>query len=338
MRRHPHAGSGQVTRSGDRCDTALSPASTFKIPHALVALETGVVTAGTVEKWDGTRHPDQPSWDRDHTVLSAMRPSVLWFFQRIAPRIGAERMHEWLQKLDYGNADTSGPIREYWVNGRLRISPDAQLQFLQRFYAGELPISARHVAAVRGALEQQPGTQQNARGVHTLEVPWPAGMSLNAKTGASTIANGESVSWLVGRRLRTRVTYLRARFSAIAAASTRSMARARRCACSRSGRSCNSLLDGGDERGVGREAARAPFGHLLLTDPHRQLASAADFQRGVEPGFFLDERRHTGGARQVVSDFAVANANRLHVCSISAAFAELKFRATWIARYAARHG
>ena len=70
-----NAGSGQVTKTGDRCDTALSPASTFKIPHALVALETGMVTADTVEKWDGTRHPDQPSWDRDHTVLSAMRPS-----------------------------------------------------------------------------------------------------------------------------------------------------------------------------------------------------------------------------------------------------------------------
>ena len=71
-----NAGSGEVTRTGDRCGTALSPASTFKIPHAPVALATGVVTADTVEKWDGTRHPEQPSWDRDHTVLSAMRPGV----------------------------------------------------------------------------------------------------------------------------------------------------------------------------------------------------------------------------------------------------------------------
>lgn len=194
-----NAGTGQVTRTGDRCDTALSPASTFKIPHALVALETGVITTETVEQWDGTRHPAQPSWDRDHTVLSAMRPSVLWVFQRIAPRIGAERMHQWLQKIDYGNADTSGPIREYWVNGRLRISPEAQVKFLRRFYAGELPVSAGHVAAVRGALEQQPGTQQNARGVHKLEGRWRAGTSLNAKTGASTLESGESVSWLVGQ-------------------------------------------------------------------------------------------------------------------------------------------
>jgi beta-lactamase class D len=194
-----NGGTGETTRVGDRCETRLSPASTFKIPHALVALETGVVTAATVEKWDGTKHPAQPLWDRDHTVLSAMRPSVLWFFQRIAPRVGAERMRGWLQQFDYGNAESSGPITQYWVNGTLRVSPEEQVRFLRRFYAGDLPVSAGHIAAVRGSLEQQPGTVQNARGVHRLDAVWPAGAALNSKTGASTIANGESVSWLVGR-------------------------------------------------------------------------------------------------------------------------------------------
>lgn len=190
---------GTTDRRGAACETRLSPASTFKIPHALVALETGVVTAATVEKWDGTPHPAQPSWDRDHTVLSAMKPSVVWFFQRIAPRIGAERMHAWLQMNEYGNADTSGPVTEYWLNGRLRISPDEQVRFLRRFYSDELPIAAAHLAAVRGALEQKPGTVENARGITVLDAAWPAGTTLNAKTGATTIADGQGVSWLVGR-------------------------------------------------------------------------------------------------------------------------------------------
>jgi beta-lactamase class D len=42
----------------------LSPASTYKIPHALIGLETGVITEDTVEKWDGVRHPDQPKGTR----------------------------------------------------------------------------------------------------------------------------------------------------------------------------------------------------------------------------------------------------------------------------------
>lgn len=199
---------GTTARSGGSCETRLSPASTFKIPHALVALETGAIATTTVEKWDGTPHSSQPSWDRDHTVLSSMRPSVVWFFQRIAPRIGGERMHEWLQKSEYGNADTSGPVTEYWLNGHLRISPDEQIRFLRRFYSGQLPISAAHVAAVRGAIDQKPGTVENARGVKVLDVAWPAGATLNSKTGATTIASGESVSWLVGRFTKDGRSYI----------------------------------------------------------------------------------------------------------------------------------
>ena len=181
------------------CATRLSPASTYKIPHALIGLETGVITASTVYKWDGVKHPQQPKWNQDHTVLSAMKPSVVWFFQRMAPQIGAPGAHDWLQKLSYGNADTSGEITQYWLNGRLRISPDEQLSFLQKFYAGTLPISNTYVDQLKGAMEQGRGTIENARGVVQLNGEWREGVSLNSKTGATTIASGESVSWLVGQ-------------------------------------------------------------------------------------------------------------------------------------------
>ena len=180
------------------CDTQLSPASTYKIPHALIGLETGVITTTTMEKWDGVKRPDQPKWNLDHTVLSSMKPSVLWFFQRMAPRIGAARAREWLERFQYGNADTSGAIERYWVNGTLRVSPNEQLAFLRKFYDGELPVSKEHVDAVIGAMAQAPGTVENARGVHKLDAQWKDGIALNSKTGASTTAK-ESVSWLVGQ-------------------------------------------------------------------------------------------------------------------------------------------
>jgi len=181
------------------CATRLSPASTYKIPHALIGLETGVITTSTVEKWDGVKHPEQPKWNLDHTVLSAMKPSVLWFFQRMAPKIGAARAHEWLQRFSYGNADTSGDITLYWVNGTLRISPDEQLAFLKRFYDGTLPVSKTYIDQLQGAMEQAPGTVENARGIEKLDAEWRDGISLNSKTGATTIQSGLSVSWLVGR-------------------------------------------------------------------------------------------------------------------------------------------
>jgi len=178
------------------CSIRLSPASTFKIPHALVALETGVVRIDSVERWDGVSHPQQPEWNHDHTVITALRPSVLWFFQRIAPRIGAERMKVWLDRLEYGNRDDSGPISEYWINGRLRISPREQVAFLRRFYRADLPVAAAHLRAVRDGLEQKPGTVQNATGVHHLPGDWSKA-TLNSKTGATTTAD-HRVSWLVG--------------------------------------------------------------------------------------------------------------------------------------------
>ena len=184
--------------SAAECATRLSPASTYKIPHALIGLETGVITTATVEQWDGVRHPQQPKWNQDHTVLTSMKPSVLWFFQRMAPRIGAGRAREWLQRFQYGNADTSGAITLYWVNHQLQISPDEQLAFLRRFYAGDLPVSKTHLEAVKGAIQQVPGTVENARGVHQLAARWRDGITLNSKTGA-TMTAGAAVSWLVGQ-------------------------------------------------------------------------------------------------------------------------------------------
>ena len=178
------------------CATRLSPASTYKIPHALIALETGAVTLDSIEKWDGTRHARQQKWNRDHTVISALRPSVLWLFQRIAPRIGAERAAAWLDKFDYGNTNVTGPIALYWVDGSLAISPIEQVAFLRRFYQGALPVQRQYIEGVRGGLEQQPGTVENSLGVHKLEGHW-ARTRLNAKTGATTTRDYR-VSWLVG--------------------------------------------------------------------------------------------------------------------------------------------
>ena len=187
---------GTAPRQLGNCDVRLSPASTYKIPHALIALETGVVTTDAVENWDGTRYERQVKWNRDHTVISALRPSVLWLFQRIAPRIGAENAAAWLEKFEYGNRNASGPMTRSWVDGSLTISPLEQLRFLRRFYQNALPVERRHSDRVREGLEQDRGTVENSLGLHTLEGNWSRAR-LNAKTGATSTADYR-VSWLVG--------------------------------------------------------------------------------------------------------------------------------------------
>src|SRR3954454_13571330 len=81
---------------GGECDRRTLPASTFKVPHALIALDTGVITGTTVMKWDGRRWYFR-SWERDHTLDSAIKNSVVWFFQNIARSVGREREVEHLR-------------------------------------------------------------------------------------------------------------------------------------------------------------------------------------------------------------------------------------------------
>jgi beta-lactamase class D len=157
------------------------PCSTFKIPNTLIGLETGVISgADFALKWDG-KPRSIALWNRDHDLSSAMRDSVVWFYQEVARRIGAERMKEQVRKLAYGNQDTGTIVDRFWLDGPLRISPRQQVAFLRRLQSGALPVKPAHAALVRQliVLEQQHG------------------YTLRGKTGLGE-QDGHAVSWLVG--------------------------------------------------------------------------------------------------------------------------------------------
>ncbi|HYO97331.1 MAG TPA: penicillin-binding transpeptidase domain-containing protein [Polyangiaceae bacterium] len=135
-----------------KCKLAVIPASTFKIVNTLIALETGVVEdSETALPWDGTQHPIA-EWNQDNTVRSAVRVSCVPCFQHIARQIGEARMRDWVQRLNYGNADTDGGIDRFWLSGELRISAIEQIDFLRRLERGTLPVQARSLEIVRDVL------------------------------------------------------------------------------------------------------------------------------------------------------------------------------------------
>jgi beta-lactamase class D len=132
--------------------TAYLPASTFKITNTIIALETGVAPdLAFALRWDGTRHTID-DWNRDHTLATAFRSSVVWFYQELARRIGAARMQQWLDRLEYGNRSIEGGIDRFWLDGGMRISPLEQVAFVRRLERGELPIEARTRDLVRRAM------------------------------------------------------------------------------------------------------------------------------------------------------------------------------------------
>ncbi len=164
-----------------RAKQRFLPASTFKIPNALIGLEEGSITdEHEVFRWDGKPKP-VPAWERDHTLASGMRESVVWMFQEIARRTGKVRMREWLERLDYGNRDISGGIDLFWLQGGLRVSALEQVRFLHRLAEGRLPMTQRAQRLVRAALVVEKTRRY----------------TLYAKTG-SVPSGRDAVAWWVG--------------------------------------------------------------------------------------------------------------------------------------------
>jgi beta-lactamase class D len=142
-----------IASDKNRSGEAKLPASTFKIPNSLIALETGVVgdPDKDVFKWDGVARSIE-AWNRDHTMRSAIAASAVPVYQEIARRIGAERMQKYLDLFEYGNRDIGGGIDQFWLTGNLRIDPVQQVDFVDRLRRGVLPVSKRSQDLVRDIL------------------------------------------------------------------------------------------------------------------------------------------------------------------------------------------
>jgi beta-lactamase class D len=141
----------------ERASKRFSPASTFKIPHTLLALDAGAVRDEfQVFEWDGVER-DFPGHNRDQNLRSAMRNSALWVYQQFAKEIGEQRARSYLGRIDYGNADPSTEEGDYWVDGNLAISAHEQISFLKRLYQNELPFKTEHQRLVKDVMIVEAG-------------------------------------------------------------------------------------------------------------------------------------------------------------------------------------
>jgi beta-lactamase class D len=135
---------GQLSQS-------FTPASTFKICNSLIGLETGVIKdENFIIPWDKVVR--NPVWDQDHDLKTAFKNSTVWYYQELARRVGGEKMKFFLDKTKYGNADTTGGIDKFWLEGGLRISPMQQIDFLKRLHQNNLPFSQRSMDIVKNIM------------------------------------------------------------------------------------------------------------------------------------------------------------------------------------------
>jgi len=170
---------GTVTYSHNDARSAIRmvPASTFKIPNTLIALEEGVITdEKQVLKWDG-KDRAVAAWNRDQTLESAFKSSCIWFYQELARKIGLERYNAWLTKLSYGNGQVGPNPDNFWLEGDLRISAQEQVAFLKRLYRRELPVKKTSYELLRRLMvvEQTPDYTVSAKTGWVGKIGWYVG-------------------------------------------------------------------------------------------------------------------------------------------------------------------
>lgn len=124
----------------ERDTTRFSPAGTFNIVQALLALQTGRLSSdSSVIKWDGLVRPEQ-AWNHDLTLYEAFRSASTPHFEQIAKMIGKDTLQSWLDTLSYGNKFTGKEVTQFWKDGSLTISPDEQVWLVKLLFFKQLPL------------------------------------------------------------------------------------------------------------------------------------------------------------------------------------------------------
>ncbi len=192
------AATGKVlSEEGPGCGGRVTPASTFKIPIALMGYDAGILTDAHAPVWSfKPGFADwRDAWKRDTDPTYWMKESVVWYSQEITRKLGMERFRRYVTGFGYGNEDVSGTpgkqdgLTQSWLSTSLAISPREQAAFLGRMLRGELPVSA-HAVAMTGAI-----LRHGDAGGWTVHGKTGMGFALDA---AGKPVRGQPYGWYVG--------------------------------------------------------------------------------------------------------------------------------------------
>lgn len=158
------------------------PASTFKIPNSIIALELGIMeNDSTINKWDG-KPRYMKRWERDLTFRNAFHLSCVPCYQEIARKVGVRKMQEYVYNFSYGDMRIdSSNIDLFWLEGESTITQFQQIEFLKSFNERALPITDRTHEIIR----------------RMMIIEENEGFTLRGKTGWS-VTDDQDNCWFVG--------------------------------------------------------------------------------------------------------------------------------------------
>ena len=129
------------------------PASTFKIPNSIIALESGIVQDEShMFPWDSVKR-GIANWNQDLNFKQVFQYSCVPCYQKIARSVGPEKMIKQLKLLDYpGMLIDSSNIDNFWLDGDSRISMFEQIEFVRKLNRRELTLSEKTWMVMRNLL------------------------------------------------------------------------------------------------------------------------------------------------------------------------------------------
>lgn len=173
----------------ENCREQLVACSTFKVPLAVMAFDANILKdENVILKWDGKKD-EREVVNHDHTAKTWMRDSVVWFSQRLTPKLGLKKIKRYLAGFNYGNQDMSGGLKTAWLTApdrepALKISAYEQKDFMEKLWTDKLPASPRAMKLTRE--------------ITFLETS-PKGYQLSGKTGSNFFADDRQkrLGWFI---------------------------------------------------------------------------------------------------------------------------------------------
>lgn len=193
------AATGTVLERNGDCEAEVTPASTFKVPLAVMGFDADILTDADHPSWPYQEgFPDWiEDWKTDVTPRYWLEKSVVWYSQELTKKLGMEKFQAYVDKFDYGNRDLAGDpgkdngLTNAWLRSSLTISPVGQAQFLDKLLNRKLDVA---YTAYEAAYEAMPKAEL------------PNGWKVSGKTGTSFRSNADGTAdnhkrqlgWYVG--------------------------------------------------------------------------------------------------------------------------------------------
>lgn len=146
----------------EKCETEVSPLSTFKIVSALAGLENEVLENETsTMAYSGINYPID-TWNANLSLKEAFETSCVWYFRQVVDKVGQEGIRTILKELQYGNCDISEwngsgtnllpELNGFWLESSLTISPKQQVAILNYIFGSENNFNAENLEVLKNIM------------------------------------------------------------------------------------------------------------------------------------------------------------------------------------------